>query len=54
MRELDRCEVDVDWEKVKTLPRVCLIPPEGMSTSSSARDSERLYFTPVLLLLLTM
>jgi hypothetical protein len=22
-------EVDVDWEKVKTLPRVCLVPPEG-------------------------
>ena len=40
MRELDRCEVDVDWEKVKTLPRVCLIPPEGMS---QARDSEPLY-----------
>jgi hypothetical protein len=31
MRELERNEVDVDWEKVKTLPRVCLIPPEGMS-----------------------
>jgi len=44
MRELDRCEVDVDWEKVKTLPRVCLIPPEGMST---ARDSERFYSFPV-------
>jgi hypothetical protein len=53
MREMDRCEVDVDWEKVKTLPRVCLIPPEGMS-SPVASDSERLYFTPVLLLLLTM
>jgi hypothetical protein len=39
MRELDRCEVDVDWEKVKTLPRVCLIPPEG---TFRARDSERL------------
>ena len=24
-------EVDVDWEKVKTLPRVCLVPPEGTS-----------------------
>jgi hypothetical protein len=53
MRELDRCEVDVDWEKVKTLPRVCLIPPEGMS-SPVGSDSKRLYFTPVLLLLLTM
>jgi len=50
MRELDRCEVDVDWEKVKTLPRVCLIPPEGMFR---ARDSERFYFTPALLLLLS-
>jgi hypothetical protein len=48
MRELDRCEVDVDWEKVKTLPRVCLIPPEGMS---QARDSERLHPLPVLDLL---
>ena len=36
MRELEggRKEVyDVDREKVKTLPRVCLIPPEGMSSS---------------------
>ena len=44
MRELDRCEVDVDWEKVKTLPRVCLIPPEGMFR---ARDSERFHSFPV-------
>jgi len=36
MRELERNEVDVDWEKVKTLPRVCLIPPEGMSSSRLA------------------
>jgi len=37
MRELEggRREVyDVDWEKVKTLPRVCLIPPEGKFTFS--------------------
>lgn len=35
MRELERRdEVDVDWEKVKTLPRVCLIPPEGEFSSS--------------------
>ena len=40
MRELDRCEVDVDWEKVKTLPRVCLIPPEG---TFRARVSELLF-----------
>ena len=50
MRELDRCEVDVDWEKVKTLPRVCLIPPEGMS-SPVGSDSERL-LSPLVLPLL--
>ena len=43
MREWDRNEVDVDWEKVKTLPRVCLVPPEG---TSRARDGECSYFTP--------
>jgi hypothetical protein len=29
-KEKERDEEDIDWEKVKTLPRVCLTPPEGM------------------------
>jgi hypothetical protein len=46
MRELERNEVDVDWEKVKTLPRVCLIPPEGMSCPELAIASVLTLFSP--------
>jgi hypothetical protein len=45
MRELEgrREERDVDWERVGTLPRVCLIPPEGMSSLSRAIGSVDLF-----------
>jgi hypothetical protein len=43
-KERERGEEDIDWEKVKTLPRVCLTPPEGMSTSiqSKSRSGSKL------------
>lgn len=37
-KEKERGEEDIDWEKVKTLPRVCLTPPEGMSSPIQSRS----------------
>lgn len=36
-------EEGLEWERIKTLPRVRLVPPEGASESLIARESSALY-----------